>query len=311
MVIVFGAGHVLGTKSYMGYTEDTAMLDLAQRKAEYAKLYGQETSVMYVTEIASYQGIEDFIRNAKAELCSLEHSNADDSINEEPNEPNRVVVYRTVLNEGDGCCKDIGIACAEILQTILAPIQHRTNSKGEDYFGAIKRAMNGGCYDAWLIEHGFHTNSACRAKLSDPEIRQLLAEKEVDAMAKYYGWTKAEPEDDVMLYKGCPSGEPVMDWQNSLLEAGFKMINNGKEYPADGSFGTATVNGTNDFKASVGLPKDGKVDSLTYGLMLRNHRTRIDTSEKSLAEEQAKVASLIVANDALEKKIDEALAILS
>ena len=37
-----------------------------------------------------------------------------------------------------------------------------------------------------LIEHGFHTHPATRQALSDPDIRQQLAEDEVDAMAEYY-----------------------------------------------------------------------------------------------------------------------------
>jgi hypothetical protein len=85
-------------------------------------------------------------------------------------------------------------------------------------------------------------------------------------------------EDDVMLKYGDHdpidpiTGEtipgPVWAWQSSLNADGIEMIgNDGKVYPPDGSFGKATVNGTNVFKQRVGLPQDGYVDNATQGKM--------------------------------------------
>lgn len=266
-VIVFGAGHVDGAKTYMGYTEDVVMLDLAKRKAEYAmSMYENiETHVMNVRGIASYPGIEDFIRGFHANLCSLEHSNADDSI-EEPNEPDRVVVFRTVKNPGDGCCRVIGDACNAILETPGVYVQHRYNDRGEDYYGAIKRAMQGGCSDAWLIEHGFHTNPATRAKLTSPDIRQLLAVNEIDAMAKYYNWTKkplpgsggGSPEMVICKY-GDVNSKVVTALQAGLLRLKYKFVGtSGTVYTApSGGFFSATKSALAQFLNDIKMDGDG------------------------------------------------------
>jgi peptidoglycan hydrolase-like protein with peptidoglycan-binding domain len=79
--------------------------------------------------------------------------------------------------------------------------------------------------------------------------------------------------DEPMLYKGCPEGKAVFEWQESLLKTGFKMTAKNESgvlitYPADSKFGSATENGTNDFKRSVGLTPNGVVDAITYAYML-------------------------------------------
>lgn len=249
MIILFAAGHVGGTKIWMGYNEDVSMLDLARRKAQYSiGRYGQDARVFDVTTGGSYNLVEAACRGC--DIASFEHSNADDSV-DEPNEPNRVVVYRTVLNPGDGPCRLIGQACADILQTTLSPIQHRANSNGSDWYGVIKRAMTAGCQDAYLIEHGFHTHGPTREKLSNPAVRQQLAEAEVDAMAVYYGWKPNTEEGDDMI-KYLEKSENVKLWQRALMDAGFDLA----PYGADGSFGPLTRTKTNEFKNSVGLPID-------------------------------------------------------
>lgn len=298
-VVVFGAGHVTGAKVYMGYNEDVNMLDLANRKATYIKKYGIEAHVLKVTNIVGgYQAVEDFCRAAQADYASFEHSNADDSINEEPNEPNRVVVYRTVKNPGDGPCKPIGDACAVILDTYLAPIQHRATSTGRDYYGVLNRAMLAGCKDSWLTEHGFHTNASCRAKLLDPAIRQLLAEKEVDAMAAYFNWPKKQ-EDDMLQYGS--EGSDVVAWQQRLKQWN-PAIDLGTSGPnkdgIDGKFYSKTQTATNQFKASVGMASDGIVDNLTWNAMVG----AID------AQDDALVAQLQADLSAQKAKTDQALA---
>ena len=77
-----------------------------------------------------------------------------------------------------------------------------------------------------------------------------------------------------MLYKGCPKGEDVKEWQESLFKLQIPMINDlGKPQVPDGDFGSGTFNGTNLFKKSVGLVQDGKVDTITYAKMLNKLRT--------------------------------------
>ena len=93
-------------------------------------------------------------------------------------------------------------------------------------------------------------------------------------------------KEDTIMQKG-DSGPEVMAWQNSLLSEGYKMIGaDGKEYGADGHFGTATVNGTNDFKKDCGLVQDGIVDEVTYGKMLDKQRASKDAANAALVKAQ-------------------------
>jgi len=297
--IVFGAGHVEGAKIYMGYNEDVNMLDLCNRKAAYVETtyLDIKAHVLKVTNIPNgYQAVEDFCRAANADYASFEHSNADDSINEEPNEPNRVVIYRTVKNQGDGPCKPIGDACAAILGTYLAPIQHRATSTGRDYYGVLNRAMLAGCKDSWLDEHGFHTNADCRAKLLDPNIRQQIAEKEADAMAVSYGWTKKEND---MLQLGS-KGPAVVAWQTRLIE---KDPNALPKWKADGTFGAESVEWTNKFKLSVGMVADGIVDDLTWDKMVGSLKGT-GITQADLDAQKAKTDQALAANAALQAEND-------
>jgi peptidoglycan hydrolase-like protein with peptidoglycan-binding domain len=111
--------------------------------------------------------------------------------------------------------------------------------------------MTAGCQDAYLIEHGFHTHGPTRELLSNPAVRQQLAEAEVDAMAVYYGWKPNTEEGDDMI-KYLERSENVKLWQLALIDAGFDLA----PYGADGSFGPLTRTKTNEFKTAVGLPID-------------------------------------------------------
>jgi len=296
--IVFGAGHVDGAKIWMGYNEDANMLDLCHRKKAYieAKYVDILAHVLKVTNIpGGYDAIQAFIESVNADYASFEHSNADDSINEEPNEPNRVVVYRTVKNPGDGPCRVIGQACADILFTTLAAIQHRAAVlTGRDYYGVLNRAMLAGCKDTWLTEHGFHTNASCRAKLSDPNVRQQLAEKEVDALALYMGWPKKE--EDQVLQAG-DKGPAVVAWQNWLIAWNPAAL---PKYGADGDFGGETVTWTNQFKVAVAMIADGIVDDLTWSAMTdtidKQNDAAIAQLQASLEQEKAKTNAALAAN---------------
>jgi hypothetical protein len=89
-------------------------------------------------------------------------------------------------------------------------------------------------------------------------------------------------EEDEMLKKG-DKGPAVGAWQRALLELGYKMVGaDGKEYGADDNFGTASVNGTNKFKADNSLPQDGIVDLATWSKMLDAMRGAIMVRDDSI-----------------------------
>lgn len=253
-MILFGAGHSAGEKVYKGYNEDKAMFDLAERKARYAAdRYGQKTKTFYMTG-KTWDQVEAACRGCR--VASWEHSNAwepDPTID-------RVSVYRTVKNKGNGPCLLLGQATVKVLGVSYAEVKHKANSKGNDHFGVIGRAMKAGCKDSWLHEHSFHTNDRVRGLLSDPAVRQKLAEAEVDVLAKYYGWESGQD----MFQRG-DKGLNIYVIQSWLKSMGynlgeFKDYQTGKATGCDGSFGPAMQTLVNQIRKEHGLAQTGVVD---------------------------------------------------
>ena len=291
MVIVYGAGHVGGIpKIWKGYNEDQSMYDLAQRKAKYTKSrYGIDAYAMYVTGMTKYQEVEDYLKRFKATLASFEHSNATGSpINESVN---RVVVYRTVKNAGEGVCRPIGEATAKILNTTMEDVQHKKNSSGNDWYGVLNRAMKAGCTDAWLNEHGFHTHPATRQALSDPDIRQQLAEDEVDAMADYYNW-EGNMRRMLKLTSPYMKGDDAREFQ----EAVNRIISYG--LTVDGIFGQNSDAAARTLQSFFELTPDGIVGTKTWGAIDAYEEPSTDfealyiQAQKQIAEQKSVIASL-------------------
>ncbi len=69
-----------------------------------------------------------------------------------------------------------------------------TKHPGQDYFTVQQSAAAVGCTCALLIEHGFHTNSADTALLTNDSFLQRLAKAEAEIIAEYFG---AKEEDTV------------------------------------------------------------------------------------------------------------------
>ena len=275
---------MLGEKIWMGYNEDQNMMDLARRKARYAQdKYGVETATFYVTH-TSYTAVQNACTGF--DVAVFEHSNAEAA--PVKGTANRVTIYRTVKNPGDGPCRLIGAEVAKILNTYLSPIQHNANSSGNDAFGVLGRAMLAKCKDTWLAENGFHTHPATREKLLDPNIRQQIAEKTVDVMAVYYGWITSEEGDDMIKY--LEKSKNVKLWQRALIDAKFDVGIHG----TDGSFGPDTRDATNAFKNAVGLPVDTPATVTLvewYAMQLfQKEKTDDGVTQADLDSEKAKTA---------------------
>jgi hypothetical protein len=108
-------------------------------------------------------------------------------------------------------------------------------------------------------------------------------------------------EDDMDIY--CKYGDgretstsfskEVWAMQDCLIKLGYKMISD-KEYPADGRYGNATVNGVQSFKTRFGLPGDGKTfekDCVTF-LLEELYDLETGVPQATYDAEVAKVASL-------------------
>lgn len=159
--------------------------------------------------------------------------------------------------------------------------------------------MLAGCQDAWLAENGFHTHTATRKLLSDPAVRQRMAEAKIDTMAQYYGW-----EDNMTLCKRGDKNEIVRSVQRGLLQLGYDLgrflDDQGKPTGADGDYGPTMAARVAEFKTKHKLPGGG--DAVTVddnAALLTQLYNRADTTPdlstvvKSLQAEVAAVKSAL------------------
>ena len=56
-----------------------------------------------------------------------------------------------------------------------------------DYYGVIRAAAKSGCRQAFLIEHGFHTNIDDATFMTDDACLEKLADAEAAVIIKHFG----------------------------------------------------------------------------------------------------------------------------
>lgn len=77
-------------------------------------------------------------------------------------------------------------AIATLLGTTNRGAQTRVGING-DYYGVIRNSAASGCKNAFLIEHGFHTNPTDVAKLINDDWLKKIALKECELICEYLG----------------------------------------------------------------------------------------------------------------------------
>ena len=83
----------------------------------------------------------------------------------------------------------LNAAAAEVMQTENRGIMIREypGVPEDDYYGVIRAAAKSGCRQAFLIEHGFHTNPEDSAFLSNEDCLDKLADAEAAVICTYFG----------------------------------------------------------------------------------------------------------------------------
>jgi hypothetical protein len=120
-------------------------------------------------------------------------------------------------------------------------------------------ASNHGDVMHWFPKHG-KSMDTFRA-----DVKALLSSDEKEPETK----NKTEVcKVELKVLKNGDKSDQVKAMQILLLGHGFKMENNGKTYGADGSFGTATVNGIKSFQKKKKLPQTGDCDAKTWAKLL-------------------------------------------
>lgn len=72
-----------------------------------------------------------------------------------------------------------------------------TTYPGEDYYGVIDAAQDGGVPHVFLIENGFHDNLEDEALLKNPEVRLKMAKAQAKVICDFYG-VEYEPEKKIV-----------------------------------------------------------------------------------------------------------------
>lgn len=80
-------------------------------------------------------------------------------------------------------------AVVRVMNTEDRGIKTRRHPEHEDwdYYGVIRAAAQSGCRQAFLIEHGFHTNPEDSAFLQSDGCLSVLAAAEAEVIDKYFG----------------------------------------------------------------------------------------------------------------------------
>ena len=195
ILICIDPGHVKGYNqgAYTQYYEGTKMYDLA---------------VMLKEEIEKYSGMSAFLtRNSVNENPSLAqrgkmalrnnarcflslHSDAcgTESVNRVScfrslTMPNSEALGRKLMNAV------VDVIGADIPFSNNTGVFTRDNGYGIDYYGVLRNSCGGSVKDAFILEHGFHTNYKNSIWLySDYNLRKL-AEAEARVLAEHYGYT--------------------------------------------------------------------------------------------------------------------------
>lgn len=142
-----------------------------------------------------------------------------------------VSVYRSLFLPDS---EDLGNKLADAITEVMAQVTgvtysrgvltRKAESTGRDYYGVIRGAVNnagntaaaaaGSVKHAFIIEHGFHTNSReCQFLNTDANIA-LLARVEADVIKKHYGITCIDERE--VIREGTNSGQD--DQEDSITD---------------------------------------------------------------------------------------------
>lgn len=96
---------------------------------------------------------------------------------------------------------------AKLMNTKDLGASTRVGSNG-DWYGVIRNSAASGCNNAFLIEHGFHTNPTDVAKLIDDSWLKKIAAKECELICEFLGTKSTATEKDATTNPINPSAKP-------------------------------------------------------------------------------------------------------
>lgn len=198
------------------YYESDMVWKLHLMQKKYLEGYGIE---VITTRSSQEVNMALWSRGAASKGCDLfisDHSNAVGStVNNAVDYP---ASYCAISGRADG----IGLALAQCVEATMrtqqgARIERRRGQSG-DYYGVLRGATDVGT-PGLILEHSFHTNAKTVQWLLNDVNLECLARAEADAIARYYGISKAKKsgwhdEDGGLRFYNGDTGDCIRnDWR--------------------------------------------------------------------------------------------------
>lgn len=186
--ILLDAGHFKGynvSQAYKSYCEGDKMFVLQGLLKKELEAYGFTVGVTRTNvekDVAVYN--RGYMAKGYDMFISL-HSNACDT-----ESVDRVVVIKG-FDQPDTLPKALGEALTKTMGVKQAhQIMTKKGTNGDEYYGVLRGARAAGVKDRFLIEHGFHTNTATAKWLCSEDNLKKIAKAEAEVIANYYNIKK-------------------------------------------------------------------------------------------------------------------------
>lgn len=178
-----------------GYIEADGMLDLCLKlRDELLKTGKFEVKMSRTTDVTvGVRKRGEMAAAWKADMFISNHSNAGNG------KARGVDVYYSIDIPSDiTLAKKFVTEIANAMGTKArsALIRESNVEPGEDYYGVIDAAQDGGVKHVFLIENGFHDNREDEALLKDPNVRLKIAKAQAKVICEFYG-VKYEPDKKI------------------------------------------------------------------------------------------------------------------
>ena len=213
------------------YYESQRMWRLCEYLYDELKAYGFE---VFKTrwDISRDLALEKRGKMAKGcELFISLHSNAVGKSGSE--ETDRVSVYAPYDNRNDS--HKLGLFLAETVRDCMgvskANLKTRKSEKGNyEYYGVLRGASKVACPLYYIIEHSFHTNTYAAKWLMNDSNLQMLAEREAQTIADYFGYEKPIKKGDLDMNGKIDAGD-IISLKRSVM--GTLSLDDKQEILAD------------------------------------------------------------------------------
>lgn len=212
--VMIDPGHGGSDKSNIGptgYVEADGALDISLKlKNELLATGAFEVRLTRETDV--FVGVRERGMMAAqwgADLFISEHSNATGLANN--TSIRGTEVYSSVKRKDDALAAEMSKAIAQAIGTIDRGAKKRESTAypGEDYYGVIDAAADGGVKHILLVENSFHDHKEDEALLKDPEKRTAIAKAQAAVICKFFGVPV--------------NGGNNMDWKQKIVQEALDL----------------------------------------------------------------------------------------